>query len=157
MQTKEFLNLLQEHGEKELLFEYESGQFVHQAYHITEVKNVHIESVDCGGRPDTYNQTVIQLWWNGTEQKDRAMTAEKALSIFKIVEKAKPMRYETPIFFEWGHGDLRASNYSVNEVEITDKRLVVKLFVQPTVCKPIYELAVAGQSSGACAPGSGCC
>lgn len=167
MQTKDFLEILRDHRDKTLLFEYEAGQFIDDAYHITEVKNVHIESMDCGGRPDEYYQTIIQLWWNGTEQKERAMTAGKALKILEIVEQKRPMRYETPIFFEWGHGDLRTSNYVPNEVEITDDSVVLKLFVPPTVCKPKYELEIAGQNSDSvcCSPNelkvvgqkSGCC
>ena len=158
MQTHEFLSLLERHPNKEIIFEYAEGQFVPNAYHITEVKNVHIESVDCGGRPDEYFQTVVQLWIGETVEQERAMTAEKAMKIFNIVDKMKPMRRDTELFFEYGYGDLRTSNYQVqNVVNLADK-IVLQMYVAPTVCKPRFELEMAAAASGeACAPGSGCC
>ena len=62
MKTQEFLDLLKSHQDKSLLFEYTAGQMVGANYHITEVKHTTIESVDCGGRMDAWNETVIQLW-----------------------------------------------------------------------------------------------
>ena len=40
MKTNEFLNLLKEHTDKSLLFEYKQGHFVGANYHITEIKNI---------------------------------------------------------------------------------------------------------------------
>lgn len=155
MKTQELLNLLQEQPNKELVFEYAAGTYVPNAYHITEVKNVHIESVDCGGRPDEYYQTIIQLWIGDTLEQERAMTAEKALKILDIVDKMKPMRRDTELFFEYGFGDLRTSNYQVENVIETADKIVLQLYVAPTVCKPKFELELAG--GGSCSPGSGCC
>lgn len=158
MKTQAFLTLLEQYPNKEIVFEYAVGEFVPNAYHITEVKNVHIESVDCGGRPDEYYQTIIQLWIGEKVEQERAMTAEKAMKILDIVDKMKPMRRDTELFFEYGYGDLRTSNYQVqNVVELADK-IVFQMYVAPTVCKPKFELELAGaDSSGMCAPGSGCC
>ena len=44
MKTKEFLEVLNTHKNKELLFEYLPGDFVGANYHITEVKNITIVS-----------------------------------------------------------------------------------------------------------------
>ena len=49
MKTSEFLKILEKNPNKPLQFEYLNNQIVGEAYHITEVKNVHIDSVDCGG------------------------------------------------------------------------------------------------------------
>lgn len=150
MKTQEFLNLLVQNEEKELIFEFQAGQFIPKAYHITEVKNVHIESVDCGGRPDEYFQTIVQLWHNGTETSDNFMTAKTANKIFEKVNTMKPIKEDTPIFFEWGDAQNRTSNYEVNAVHIKGNQLIVKTFVPPTVCKPKYELELAGKSTGGC-------
>lgn len=151
MTTKEFLSILKENEGKELIFEFQSGQFIPKAYHITEVKNVHIESVDCGGRPAEYFQTIVQLWHDGKEQSANFMTAKTANKIFSTVDNIKPLRQDTPIFFEWGNADIRTSVYEVNNIEITDNQIVMKAFVPPTVCKPKYELELMGQC------GDGCC
>lgn len=154
MLTKEFLRLLKENPGKELVFEYQESTFVPPSYHITEVKNLHIDSVDCGGRPSERYETVVQLWLPEDEKKERAMETEKALKIFDIVNRMKPMRPETDLFIEWGHGSLRTSNYAIEAVEETPDRLVFKMFVPATACKPKLELAVFG---GDCKEGSGCC
>ena len=152
MKTKDFLNVLRENGDKELKIEYRTGEFLPTAFHITEVKNVHIESVDCGGRPDSYDQTIVQLWWDGQEQKERAMSADKALQIFDIVHKVKPMKGDTDLFLAWGHGDLIPSNYKIQDIDIQEDSMTFKLFAPPTVCKPIFELGLT-----TCSPSGGCC
>ncbi|NUO01780.1 MAG: hypothetical protein HUU01_14335 [Saprospiraceae bacterium] len=141
MLTKDFLELLQQHPEMELVFEYRPQQFVPASYHITEVKNVLIESVDCGGRPDNYAQTVVQLWVNKNEPIGRNMLTQKALKIFDIVNSKTPLRPATEIFFEWGDSTLPTSNYVVDQVSVQSNRLVLQLTVPPTACKPSLEIA----------------
>lgn len=152
-----FLQKLAQQPAKELVFEYQENTFVPKAYHITEVKNVHIESVDCGGRPDTYDQTIVQLWVSGKETANRYMTVDKALKIFQIVDTKKPLKRDTEIFFEWGNGpSLRTSTYAVEAIHETEDQLILQLFVPATVCKPAagkMALAVAVSGCG----GGGCC
>lgn len=163
MKTGNFLELLEQNGEKELVFEYRENEFVPKAYHITEVKTQHIDSVDCGGYAHSYDETVVQLWVSGSEEKERYMEAIKALKIFNIVDGKKPLKRETPIYFEWGFGDLATSTYEVQSLEVGEDQVLVKLFVPPTVCKP-QELVQESKEKmtnlvggGCCAPGSKCC
>ncbi len=158
MQTKDFLEKLEKLGDKEMRIEYRPGEFLPTAFHITEVKNVFIESVDCGGNPDSYRQTVIQLWWDGKEQKDRAMSAAKALKILEITNKSIPMRPSADLFLEWGHGDLLPAKYKIKEVAETEDTVTFRLFAPPTVCKPIEKLGAFGNlAMNVCGPGSKCC
>ena len=39
------------------------------------------------------------------------------------------MKMDAPIYFEWGHGDLRTSVYKVEGIKNTVDKLVVTLFV----------------------------
>jgi hypothetical protein len=163
MKTQEFLELLENNGNKELVFEYRDNEFVPKAYHITEIKSQHIESVDCGGVAHSYDETVVQLWISGSEEKDRYMEAEKALKIFNIVNGKRPLTLDTPIFFEWGYGELATSTYKVESVEVGEEQVLVKLFVPPTVCKPreLVDTVKSGMieiaSGGGCGVGSKCC
>jgi len=152
MKTNDFLSLLNNNESKEVVFEYETGQYVPKAYHITEIKNVAIQSVDCGGRPHSEKQTVVQLWHDGKE-KGNYMTAKTANKIFNIVDKVTPMTQDAKILFEYGNTTMRTSHFEVQEVVEKDNQIVLQLFVQPTVCKPKFELELAG----VCSPGSGCC
>ncbi len=65
MKTDEFLSLLKEHPYKNLRFEYALGKQVGANYHITEIKNVTIDSVDCGGESDFWKETIAALGKSG--------------------------------------------------------------------------------------------
>ncbi|MEQ9098704.1 MAG: DUF6428 family protein [Imperialibacter sp.] len=147
MKTQELLSLLRSAKGNNLEFEYALGQFVPATFHITEVKNQKITSVDCGGRKLAFNQTVVQLYVNDLEAIRKPWTTDKALSILDLVDKKDPMDKEAEVFFEWGHGELRTSVYSVEQIENDENTLSIKLFAQPTVCKPSLELA---SSAAAC-------
>ena len=156
MKTNEFLDLLAQNPEKPLLFEYETGQFVPEAYHITEIKNVSIESVDCGGKPHSEKQTIVQLWHNGIEIGSY-MEAKKAKKIFDVVDKVKPLTMDTEIYFEYGNKEVRTSNFKVQNVVNQEDKITFKLFVEPTACKPILNLNVLEQAGACCGTSSGCC
>lgn len=136
MLTKEFMELLNSNQGKELIFEYEKGKVIPTAYHITEVKNVHYESVDCGGFVHKEQQTIVQLWVSEKEKKERHMETQKALKIMNLVDGVKPLRGDTEIFFEYGRGDLLKSNYSVQKAEVEEDKVTLKMYVEPTACKP---------------------
>jgi len=151
MTTANFLELLAKYPQKELVFEYEPNQFIPAAYHITEIKNVHFESVDCGGKAHEAFQTIVQLWISPKDfLKKKCMATEKALKIFNIVDGVKPLRKETEIFFEYGYKDLRTSNYSVEEVLENDKQLIIRLFVEKTACRPVKEAINKGKKLLSC-------
>ncbi|MDT0605870.1 DUF6428 family protein [Croceitalea rosinachiae] len=162
MKTNEFLELLNDHKNKELLFEYTSGHFVGANYHITEIKNITVDSVDCGAGVDFWKETVIQLWESPTEKdKKEYMTAYKALGILNKVDCIKPMVKDAEVKFEYSNTSFHTTQLFVNEIIWNDSRLVVQLAVEKTDCKaketcgvPV-ETEVSAQSN--CAPGSGCC
>ena len=80
MKTQELFNTLKEHQDKALLFEYEPNIFVKANYHITEVKHISIDSVDCGAKTNNWNETVIQLWESPNESGKRDyMKAKKSI------------------------------------------------------------------------------
>ena len=146
MRTQELLSLLRSEKGRHLEFEYAPGKFVPATFHITEVKNQKITSVDCGGRKLAFNQTVVQLYVNDLETLRKPWTTDKALSILDLVDTKDTMDKEAEVFFEWGHGALRTSVYSVEQIENDEDTLRIKLYAQPTVCKPSLELASSAAS-----------
>ena len=158
MKTQEFLALLTANPQKEIAFEYEEGAFVAKNYHITEIKNVTIDSVDCGKNVHYEEQTVVQLK-NGSkvEIANRYMPAEKAMKIFDLVDSVKPLRQEAEIFFEYGNKDSKTSIYKIVDINENDHKLTVKLFVPPTVCKPQEAAFKSLNLAACCAPSSACC
>jgi len=159
MKTQEFLKLLENNPNKELVFEFQENEFVPKSFHITEIKSKQIQSVDCGGFQHNYDETVVQLWIPEKEKKEIGMDAAKALKIFKIVDGKNPLKKETPIYFEFGHGELRTSIYDIQAAELSDNQIIIKMFVPATACKPLLTLATtfSNESSGCCGPNSSCC
>lgn len=162
MKTNEFLSLLKEHSNKSLLFEYQPGQLVGANYHVTEVKNIAIDSVDCGAGTDFWKETIIQLWESPTEKdKTEFMTSNKALSILNKVDSIKPMEKEVEVKFEYSNANFHTAQLFVNDHEVIENRLILKLGIEQTDCKAKDEcgvpLEVNSQEANSCAPGSGCC
>ena len=162
MKTNEFLSLLKEHPNKSLLFEYKNGHLVGANYHITEIKNITIDSVDCGANTDFWKETIIQLWESPTEKDKREyMSAYKALGILTKVDLIKPMEKEVEVKFEYNNSDFHTAQLFVNDFEINGDQLIMKLGVEQTDCKAKDEcgvpVEVGVQEDSSCAPGSGCC
>ena len=163
MKTKDFFALLEQHKETTLLFEYAPNMLVGANYHITEVKHITVDAVDCGANTDFWNETVIQLWESPSELgKTEYMSTIKALGILNKVGSMKSYNMESEVKIEYGNQLFHTAQLFVNDYEIQGKNLRLKLAVEPTDCKakdtcgvPEPEMATAAQ--GSCAPGSGCC
>ena len=165
MNTSELLSLLKQHQEKSLLFEYTDGKLVGANYHITEVKNIIVDAVDCGARTDFWKETIVQLWESPKEKDKREyMTAYKALSILNKVDRMKPMVRDAEIKFEYSNADFHTAQLFVNDFSLNQKELVIHLAVQKTDCKAkdacgVQETKVTAEQEAAacCSPESGCC
>ena len=164
MKTEEFLNILTQNQGKSLLFEYAPNLLVGANYHITEVKHISIDSVDCGAQTDAWKETIIQLWESPSELgKTEFMSAYKALGILKKVGTIKPYNFDSEVKFEYSNATFHTAQLFVNDFEIRDNNLIVKLAVEKTDCKakdlcgvPENEEKTVSNITS-CAPGSGCC
>lgn len=139
MTLQDFMTLLAANPQKEVFFEYEAGKTVPIQYHVTEVKNISIESMDCGGNPHSDKQVWVQLWATDEEQKDQALSGQKIASIIQKVHEELPLFQDKTVYFEYGNQETRTSVYQVQKVEDEEKKLTVKLFAEPTQCKPRSE------------------
>ena len=162
MKTKEFLSLLKDNTDKNLLFEYKPGAMVGANYHITEIKNISIDSVDCGAGVDFWKETIIQLWESPMEKdKKEYMTAYKALAILNKVDKIKPMEKEVEVKFEYSNTSFHTAQLFVLSYSIKDNNLLFHLGVEKTDCKAKETCGIPEPTeellTSACAPGSGCC
>ncbi|MDC6366145.1 MULTISPECIES: DUF6428 family protein [Flavobacteriaceae] len=164
MNTSEFLTLLKQHQDKSLLFEYSEGKLVGANYHITEVKNITIDSVDCGAGTDFWKETIVQLWESPKEKDKRDyMSVYKALSILKKVDRMKSMVRDAEIKFEYSNEDFHTAQLFVNDHALDNQNLILKLSVEKTDCKAKETCGVAVETpeketeAASCEPGSGCC
>ena len=164
MKTDQFLTLLSEHPNKQLLFEYTQNKLVGTNYHITEVKHISIDSVDCGAQTDSWKETIVQLWESPSELgKSDYMSAYKALGILQKVGKMKAYELQAEIKFEYSNSTFHTAQLFVDDFEIQGNRLVIKLAIEKTDCKA-KELCGVPQSTEkviseepCCSPDGNCC
>ena len=165
MTTQELFKLLEQHQGKSLVFEYAPDQFVGANYHITEVKHVTIDSVDCGSKTDFWKETIVQLWESPLEMgKTEYMGVGKALSILKKVGKMKPFTMDTEVKFEYSNATFNTAQLFVNDYEVSGQSLIFKLSVEKTNCKAKDECCspeeletIGSNVEPCCAPNESCC
>jgi hypothetical protein len=134
MKTSELLNKINE-TEKSLLFQLPEGDLIKGDLHITEVKNVHVDSTDCGGFKHSFQETVIQLWLNEDSPKEEDWTTTKAAKIFDIVGNQREYLLEADAFIEFGDSNNVNSKYGV-EFDENDNELKILLNEVYPLCKP---------------------
>ncbi|WP_271785192.1 DUF6428 family protein [Aquimarina algiphila] len=161
MNTSDFITVLAEHQDKSLLFEYSPGMLVGTNYHITEVKHITIDAVDCGAGTDSWKETIIQLWESPSELgKPNYMSTYKALGILRKVGEMKAYEMDATVKIEYGNSRFHTAQLHITNTEIKEGQLIVKLAVNPTDCKAKETCGVPETSEAeatSCAPGSGCC
>lgn len=164
----------------DLQFQYAENNWVDASYHITEIKQAPITSVDCGGVLNEWTEIIVQLWEPAEKQQERAMKVSKALTIIDIVEKKLPLASSATVKIEFGNSQFDTRQMYPGKIQVDGENLIVDLQPDLTQCKAIgrggscgigekdeeccasvtkervelKNLAVAGDC---CTPGSGCC
>lgn len=140
MKLTNLLSIFKENKSLDLLFEFAHNQFTKANYHLTEVKNVQFSSVDCGGKPNNWKETHIQLWESPRElEKTDFLTVSKALSIIERVDSINPLWLETEVKIEFGNENFHTSIMDVSSYYVKENQLIIKLFSVKTACKAVPE------------------
>jgi len=136
-----------------LQFQYAEDKWVDASYHITEIKQSPITSVDCGGAMNKWTEIIVQLWEPQHEQQDRAMAVGKALSIIDLVEKAMPLDVDAIVKIEFGNTRFDTRQMLPKDIIISGDNLIVDLRPDAVQCKAIER----GGSCGTNDKGEECC
>ena len=134
MKTNEFISELRAAPQNRLRFVNEGGDAVHPGYHLTELKAVSLETVDCGGQVNHWRETVAQLWVP-PEADDACMTAQKFLAIFDRVRGLISLNLATDLRVEYGDKNFFPSTYYVESVTRAADETRVLLTPPETTCK----------------------
>lgn len=146
--TVTFLLPLRQVSPRPLEFRLHGKELVPSGYHVTEVKAVTVESMDCGGKANSWRETVIQLMdGSPVEARQGFMTTQKFLSIYDRVAAAVPIRPEAEVRIEYGNAAAPAMTYSVAGMDVQDDR-VVELALPGVQCKATGSSSRAGQCCG---------
>lgn len=177
---KEFKEQLVANPNLDLQFQFTEGRWVDQSYHITEIKQAPITSVDCGGVMNAWTEVIIQLWEPGVKQQERAMKARKALSIIELVEKSLPLNPMAVVKIEFGNSQFDTRQMLPGVITTSGENLIVDLRPDAVQCKAINRGGSCGTtdsdeecctpvsekpkielknlaSTNSCTPGAGCC
>lgn len=146
-------------GHDELPLSIHYGDRVVQAgYHITEVKAGSFVTLDCGGNPDAWQETVLQVEDIPAKDDRPAMTAGKFRSILAQVDKGVRLDHDAKLTIEIGRPGEAMQVFDIADLSIEDDRAVLSLGVRAAICKPRHRAEQAAASC--CAPSSkagGCC
>lgn len=97
-------------------------------YHVTEVKAVTIEAMDCGGKAASWRETVIQLMDGSSgDAAGGFMQGDKFLAIYDRVTNRISVRAEAEVRFEYGNAMTPAMQYHVTGMEARPERMIVHL------------------------------
>jgi len=155
----------------QLQFQYAEDKWVDAAYHITEIKQAPITSVDCGGVMNAWTEIIVQLYEPENQQQLRAMEVNKALGIINVVERALPLNPLGVVKIEFGNSTFDTRQLLPNAFTIDGDNLIVDLRPDAVQCKAIgrggscgtpaaklvTQLKNLATAAACCEPGGGCC
>ena len=175
----DFKNTLKQNPDLHLQFQYEEGKFVDSSYHITEIKQAPIVSVDCGGAMNSWTEVIVQLWEPSEKEADRSMKIGKALKIVDLVEKSLSLNPNATVKIEFGNSKFDTRQMYPGEFVADGEAVTVNLVPDFTQCKALtrnqscatpsaeasccapapvkQELELVASDGESCKPGSGCC
>lgn len=148
------LATLTAHDEKRLTIEY-GGRQVQPGYHITEVKAGSFVTLDCGGNPDAWQETILQVEDVPAEPGRATMSVGKFRGILSQVNRKVRLNDGARLTFEIGVRGVPMQVYDVAEVVVDESQAIIRLGARPAICKPRHRVAEAA----CCAPAgkAACC
>lgn len=151
MKTSSFLTALRSHATLPLLFRA-GRDIVSPGYHLTEVKRVAFETMDCGAMTHRWSESQFEIWVP-SGSKDTAnrghMPAEKFLRIIDRVEAELPLQGDASARIHASFNGQPAALYDVEVATARDGKLWIELSPDRTRCKAAERRSAAG--------GAACC
>ena len=131
---------------------------VQGGYHITEVKFAILQTLDCGGSPDSWQETVLQVEDIPAEDGKPRMTVGKFRSILATVDKKVRLNHDARLTIEIGRPGEAMRIFDIAGVSVEKDVAVLTLGIRAAICKPRHRAARADASS-CCSPAKspGCC
>lgn len=153
MNWQAFKNRLLENPDQVLQFQYGENLFVDTSYHITEIKQAPIVSVDCGGVMNSWTELIVQLWEPPVAETERAMKVSKTLSIINLVEKSLPLNPNAMVKIEFGNSKFDTCQMYPGEFYTEGDACTVNLVPDFTQCKALSR----NESYGTTTSAASCC
>jgi hypothetical protein len=135
-----------------------AGRTIQPGYHVTEIKAARFSAIDCGGNPDSWTETVLQVEDIAGKGDTSFMSVGKFLSILGRVDSALAMDATSRVTIEVSRPGEAMQVFDIAEVAVSDDRLTLVLEPRPAICKPRHRTAAPAQAA-CCAPSAAaaCC
>ena len=152
------LDALAPHGSRRLVISYDE-RLVQPGYHVTEVKAGSFVTLDCGGNPDAWQETILQVEdLPASAEKPDHMAVGRFLSILEKVTARVSLQRESRLTFEVGPPGRPMQIFDVEAVRIEATQAVIELGSRPAICKPRHRAEQAAATANVCCkPSNGCC
>lgn len=145
MNTSSFLTVLRTHAGLPLVFRA-GGDLVAPGYHLTEVKRVSYETMDCGAMTHRWTENQFEVWVPASAgaTADRGhMPAGKFLRIVDRVDAELPLEGDAIARIHASFPGHPAALYEIADAAVRDGRLWVELRPDRTRCKAAERRAAA--------------
>lgn len=153
MNTSSFLTALRTHSGLPLAFRAGS-ETVSPGYHLTEVKRVAYETMDCGAMMHRWSESQFELWVPAVAEPGRDhMEAAKFLRIIDRVEAELPLNPDATARIHASFAGQGAALYAIDAIDARDGKLWVELSPDRTRCKAA-ERRLADSGGGCCGTAS---
>ena len=135
----DLIEQLDGHADHALVFASDDGE-IGAGYHVTELKQISVKSIDCGQRTDQWDETLVQLL-DGADGTH--MRVGKFIGIARKSEAVLPGLANTPLSFEYAPQNRGLRRMTVRGLSKEDDRIVVALAEENAVCKPLADWQMA--------------
>ena len=155
-----FRAALKPHAGKGLVLHY-GGRTIRPGYHVTEVKAGAFVTLDCGGNPDAWRETILQVEDIEATADGDFMSVAKFERILQRVAERLELEADARLTFEVGQPGEPMRIFDVGALEITgSEQVVLKLEARPAICKPRHRLDQRAGTTACCSSNAGkagCC
>ncbi len=155
------LSSLEPHADKALVIDYGDGSQVRPGYHVTEVKAGSFVTLDCGGNPDAWQETILQVEDIALSEDKTQMSVGKFRRILAEVDRKVRLNNDARLTLEVSRPGEAMRVFDVASVGIDGDSAVIQLGERSAICKPRHR-AGAARAAACCSPSSssgpkGCC
>ncbi|MEO5805473.1 DUF6428 family protein [Devosia sp.] len=139
------------HEDKPLVIEY-GGRHVQPGYHVTEVKAASFATLDCGGNPDAWQETILQVEDIPAIAGRTFMSVGKFRGILAQVDRKVRLDEDARLTFEIGVPGVPMQVFDVAGVSIDGAHAVIRLGARAAICKPRHRAAQKLETAACCGP-----
>jgi hypothetical protein len=147
------LSALSGHDDLPLAIQY-GDRIARRGYHITEVKAGAFVTLDCGGNPDAWQETILQVEDLPAGEAERPMTAGKFRRILAEVDAKVRLNGDARLTVEIGRPDDPMQVFDVAGIVVGDTELSLRLDPRAAICKPRHRAQIEQAQSACCTPKS---